>query len=87
MLNDQVIAANYLIDNKLSSKIMIIDLDIRGGNCFYISRFCIYIIFFMSRKNYPFRKQKSDFDLAFEDDTNDAGISRCDLQEALTSIG
>ena len=28
MLNDQAIAANYLIDNKLSSKIMIIDLDV-----------------------------------------------------------
>ena len=31
MLNDQAIAANYLLNNKLSKKIMIIDLDVHKG--------------------------------------------------------
>ena len=32
MLNDQAIAAKYLLNNKLSKKIMIIDLDVHQGN-------------------------------------------------------
>ena len=32
MLNDQAIAAKYLINKKLAKKIMIIDLDVHQGN-------------------------------------------------------
>lgn len=74
MLNDQAIAANYLIDNKLSSKIMIIDLDVHQGDgtaSIFQNQDSVFTLSFHGRKNYPFRKQKSDFDLAFEDDTND----------------
>ena len=74
MLNDQAIAANYLIDNKLSSKIMIIDLDVHQGDgaaSTFQNQDSVFTLSFHGRKNYPFRKQKSDFDLAFEDDTND----------------
>ena len=32
MLNDQAIAANYLIDNNLAKKVMIVDLDVHQGD-------------------------------------------------------
>ena len=32
MLNDQAIASNYLIDNNLAKKVMIIDLDVHQGD-------------------------------------------------------
>ena len=32
MLNDQAIAANFLLSQKLASKILIIDLDVHQGN-------------------------------------------------------
>jgi acetoin utilization deacetylase AcuC-like enzyme len=32
MLNDQAIAAQFLLDNKLANKILIIDLDVHQGN-------------------------------------------------------
>ena len=32
MLNDQAIAANYLLDNKLAKRIMIVDLDVHQGD-------------------------------------------------------
>ena len=39
MLNDQAIAANYLLKNQLANKIMIIDLDVHQGDgtSFYFS--------------------------------------------------
>ena len=74
MLNDQAIAANYLIDNKLSSKVMIIDLDVHQGDgtaSIFQNQDSVFTLSFHGRKNYPFKKQKSDFDLAFDDDTSD----------------
>ena len=32
MLNDQAIAANYLIDNNLAKRVMIVDLDVHQGD-------------------------------------------------------
>ena len=74
MLNDQAIAANYLIENKLSSRVMIIDLDVHQGDgtaSIFQDQDTVFTISYHGKKNYPFKKQKSDFDLAFDDDTND----------------
>ncbi|CAI8370927.1 MAG: Acetoin utilization protein AcuC [Formosa sp. Hel3_A1_48] len=74
MLNDQSIAANYLIDNKLSKKVMIIDLDVHQGDgtaSIFQGQDSVFTISFHGQKNYPFKKQTSDFDLALEDHTND----------------
>ncbi len=87
MLNDQAIAANYLIDNKLSSRVMIIDLMSSGR--WYCSIFQnqdnVFTLSFHGRNNYPFRKQKSDFDFAFEDDTPDEVYLNA-LQEYLPAL-
>ena len=74
MLNDQAIAANYLIKKKLAERIMIIDLDVHQGNgtaSIFKSNPEIFTISFHGKKNYPFRKEKSDVDIEFEDNTDD----------------
>lgn len=74
MLNDQAIAANYLITNKLAKKVMIIDLDVHQGDgtaSIFEDNPDVFTLSFHGKKNYPFRKQKSDFDLGLEDNTTD----------------
>ena len=74
MLNDQAIAAKYLINKKLAEKIMIIDLDVHQGNgtaSIFSTNKEVFTISFHGKKNYPFRKEKSDIDVEFDDDTDD----------------
>jgi acetoin utilization deacetylase AcuC-like enzyme len=74
MLNDQAIAANYLLKNKLANKIMIIDLDVHQGDgtaSIFEGNPDVFTISFHGEKNYPFRKQKSDLDFGFEDNSTD----------------
>mgnify|MGYP001210916665 CR=1 FL=1 len=74
MLNDQAIAANYLIDNNLAKRVMIVDLDVHQGDgtaSIFEHKDSVFTISFHGQKNYPFKKQNSDFDLAFEDNTED----------------
>tara|TARA_B100000900_G_scaffold234185_1_gene198807 strand:+ start:996 stop:1898 length:903 start_codon:yes stop_codon:yes gene_type:complete len=74
MLNDQAVAANYLIENKLAKRVMIVDLDVHQGNgtaSIFENNDRVYTLSFHGKKNYPFIKQESDFDLAFEDGTTD----------------
>ena len=74
MLNDQAIAANYLLNNSFIKKILIIDLDVHQGNgtaSIFKNNPNVFTLSFHGRNNYPFRKQKSDFDLSFEDNTDD----------------
>ena len=74
MLNDQAIAAKYLINKKLAKKIMIIDLDVHQGNgtaSIFSENKDVFTISFHGKKNYPFRKEKSDIDVEFDDDTDD----------------
>ncbi len=75
MLNDQAIAANYLIENRQAKRVMIVDLDVHQGNgtaSIFKDNDNIYTLSFHGKKNYPFIKQKSNFDLAFDDGTTDA---------------
>ena len=74
MLNDQAIGANYLLENKLARKIMIIDLDVHQGNgtaSLFNSNTNVFTLSFHGKKNYPFRKEKSDLDIEFNDNTKD----------------
>tara|TARA_B100000989_G_scaffold88578_1_gene64023 strand:- start:1196 stop:2098 length:903 start_codon:yes stop_codon:yes gene_type:complete len=74
MLNDQAIAANYIIQKGLFKKILIIDLDVHQGNgtaSLFNSNPNVYTLSFHGKKNYPFRKEKSDLDIEFDDNTND----------------
>ena len=74
MLNDQAIATNYIIQEGLFKKILIIDLDVHQGNgtaSLFNSNPNVYTLSFHGKKNYPFRKEKSDLDIEFDDNTND----------------
>ena len=74
MLNDQAIATNYIIQEGLFKKILILDLDVHQGNgtaSLFNSNPNVYTLSFHGKKNYPFRKEKSDLDMEFDDNTND----------------
>ena len=74
MLNDQAIAANYLLYNDLAKKILIIDLDVHQGNgtaSIFKNDMNVFTLSFHGKKNYPFKKEKSDLDIEFNDGTED----------------
>jgi acetoin utilization deacetylase AcuC-like enzyme len=74
MLNDQAIASNYLINNNLAKRVMIVDLDVHQGDgtaSIFEHQDSVFTISFHGQKNYPFKKQNSDFDLTFDDNTKD----------------
>jgi acetoin utilization deacetylase AcuC-like enzyme len=75
MLNDQAIAANYLLSTGLQSRILIIDLDVHQGNgtaeIFYKEP-NVFTFSMHGEKNFPFRKERSDLDIGLEDGIEDA---------------
>ena len=88
MLNDQAIAANYLINEGLSKRILIIDLDVHQGNgtaSLFRSNHNVFTLSFHGKKNYPFRKEKSDLDIEFDDNTNDEKYLKI-LKETIPKI-
>lgn len=85
LLNDQAIAANYLLKNGLASRILIIDLDVHQGNgtaeIFY-NEDRVFTFSMHGDKNFPFRKERSDLDIALEDGVTD-GEFLARLEETL----
>ena len=74
LLNDQAIAAQYLLDKKLAKKILIIDLDVHQGNGtaeIFQKNDKVFTFSTHGKSNYPFKKETSDLDIAFEDKTSD----------------
>lgn len=74
LLNDQAIAANYLLNSGLAHRILIIDLDVHQGNgtaeIFY-NEPRVFTFSMHGDRNFPFRKERSNLDIALEDGTND----------------
>lgn len=74
LLNDQAIAANYLLNNNLAKRILIIDLDVHQGNGtaeIFQNDSRVYTFSMHGDKNFPFRKEQSDLDIALDDETKD----------------
>ncbi|MBR09182.1 MAG: histone deacetylase [Rickettsiales bacterium] len=74
ILNDQAIAANILLSRNIVSKILIVDLDVHQGNGtakLFENEPRVFTMSFHGAKNYPFKKEHSDLDVAFDDDTGD----------------
>lgn len=74
MLNDQAIAAQYLLDQDLATKILIVDLDVHQGNGtaeIFQNNPAVFTFSMHGEKNYPFRKEKSDLDVGLPNGTND----------------
>ncbi len=74
LLNDQAIAARYLQANKLAKRVLIVDLDVHQGNGtaeIFQNDDSVFTFSMHGKANYPFRKEVSDLDIAFETDTGD----------------
>ncbi|MCY1529901.1 Histone deacetylase domain protein [compost metagenome] len=74
LLNDQAIAANYMLVNNLASNILIIDLDVHQGNGtaqIFENEPRVFTFSMHGADNFPFRKEKSDYDIALKTGTGD----------------
>lgn len=74
MLNDQAIGAKYLLDKKLASKILIIDLDVHQGNGtaeIFQHNDKVFTFSVHGKTNYPFKKEVSSLDIPLLTGTGD----------------
>ncbi|WP_421939608.1 histone deacetylase [Pedobacter sp.] len=91
LLNDQAVAANYLLHKELVNSILIIDLDVHQGNGtaeIFSKEPRVFTFSMHGDKNFPFRKEISDLDIPLDDGlTDDAYLSllSINLQKAFES--
>ncbi len=88
MLNDQAIGAQYLLNNKLAKKILIVDLDVHQGNGtaeIFTNITNVFTFSMHGKTNYPFKKEISDLDIPLEDGTTDA-VFLSILEETLPKL-
>ena len=74
LLNDQAIAAQFLLNQNLAKKILIVDLDVHQGNGtaeIFQDNPSVFTFSMHGKSNYPFKKEVSDLDIALPDGTND----------------
>ena len=75
MLNDQAVAAAYLLEKGKAQRVLIIDLDVHQGNGtaeIFAQRPEVFTFSMHAQGNYPFVKEQSDKDIALPDGTDDA---------------
>ncbi len=88
LLNDLAITANYLLENQLATRVLIVDLDVHQGNgtaqIFKESR-NVFTFSMHGEKNYPHRKEQSHCDIALPDKTGDEAYLNI-LHESLPRI-
>jgi acetoin utilization deacetylase AcuC-like enzyme len=101
LLNDQAIAAKYLLKkyktngqiaskarNWVVKKILIVDLDVHQGNGtakIFENDESVFTFSMHGAGNYPFKKEKSDLDIALPDGTEDS-VYLEHLQEILPTL-
>lgn len=74
LLNDQAIAARWLIENSSIEKLLIIDLDVHQGNGtaeIFQNDPAVFTFSMHGRNNYPLQKEQSDLDVPLEDGCED----------------
>lgn len=75
MLNDLAIGSVFLLNKKLASKILIIDLDVHQGNGtaeIFQNNANVFTFSVHGKTNYPFKKEISDLDIALANGTSDS---------------
>jgi acetoin utilization deacetylase AcuC-like enzyme len=88
LLNDFAVAANFLLKKKLCEKILIIDLDVHQGNGtakIFENEPAVFTFSIHGEHNYPFRKERSDYDIGLKDGTDDKTYLSI-LDEALNDV-
>lgn len=74
LLNDIAITANYLLDNQLSKKILVVDLDVHQGNGtaeIFQREKRVFTFSMHGAANYPMHKEHSDLDIGLPDKIDD----------------
>ncbi|NNJ80802.1 MAG: histone deacetylase [Flavobacteriaceae bacterium] len=74
LFNDQAVGARYLQQKNRGEKILIVDLDVHQGNGtaeIFKNDNSVFTFSMHGAKNYPFKKEVSDLDIALEDGTDD----------------
>jgi acetoin utilization deacetylase AcuC-like enzyme len=74
LLNDQAVAAAYLLHKKHCKKILIIDLDVHQGNGtaeIFENNSQVFTFSMHCKNNFPFKKEVSDLDIGLLDYTED----------------
>ena len=74
LFNDQAIGAKYLQKKRLAKKILIVDLDVHQGNgtaVIFKDDASVFTFSMHGAGNYPFKKEKSDLDIAVPDKSGD----------------
>jgi acetoin utilization deacetylase AcuC-like enzyme len=88
LLNDQAIAAQWLLDNNLSKHILIIDLDVHQGNgtaAIFEHESRVFTFSMHGKNNYPLHKERSDKDVELPDGIRDDAYFNL-LQKSLDEI-
>lgn len=88
LLNDQSIAAQYLLEHQLAKSILIVDLDVHQGNGtaeIFQNNPLVFTFSMHGKSNYPFKKEVSDLDIALADGTTDEEYLKI-LTETLPKI-
>lgn len=72
--NDQAVAARYLLQQGLASRILIVDLDVHQGNGtahIFRDEPRVFTFSMHGERNYPLRKETSDLDIGLPDGLDD----------------
>jgi acetoin utilization deacetylase AcuC-like enzyme len=88
LLNDQAIAAKWLLDHTSVQNILIIDLDVHQGNGtaeIFHNEPAVFTFSMHGRNNYPLQKEQSDLDVPLEDGCDDETFLNL-LKDALQQI-
>ena len=74
LLNDIAIASNYLLENGLSKRILVVDLDVHQGNGtakIFENNPSVFTFSMHGDSNYPLHKETSDLDIGLPDKIDD----------------
>jgi acetoin utilization deacetylase AcuC-like enzyme len=74
IFNDLAICAQHALVNSTVKKILILDLDVHQGDGtakIFENDQRVFTVSLHGKNNFPFRKQVSDWDIEFENDTGD----------------
>lgn len=75
LLNDQGVAAAWLVNEGICSRVLIVDLDVHQGNGtaqIFNGNPRVFTFSMHGQRNFPFRKEQSDVDVGLADGTDDS---------------
>ncbi len=88
ILNDIAMAANFLLNEQLAKKILVVDLDVHQGNGtaqIFRNDKRVFTFSMHGAKNYPVKKETSDLDIGMPDKCTDK-MYLSKLQEVLPAL-